>query len=71
MNTYIDTNYAVHHVIRDRIGEYISFGNGIIHIKSSKQQINVNISIEFEWVRLSGYIPYSLWIGYFFRATRL
>ena len=65
MHTFIDASYAVPPNMRGYAGGAISFGVGIIHGKASKQKINVKSSTECELVRVSEYIPYSLWIGYF------
>ena len=66
MNTYIDASYAVHPNMRGHTGGAISFGHGIVHSKASKQKINVKSSTECELVGLSEYVPYSLWLEYFF-----
>ena len=46
----------------------MSFGNGMVHCKYSKQKLNTKISTESEVVVVSDYIPYNIWIFLFMGA---
>ena len=65
MKTFIDASYAVHPNMRGHTGGAISFGDGIVHGKASKQKINIKSSTECELAGVSEYMPYSLWLGHF------
>ena len=39
--TYIDTSYIVNLNMRSHTGQLMSFGEDIIHAKSSKQKLNI------------------------------
>ena len=65
--TCIDASYAVNDNTISHTGGDILMGYGIIHGKSSKQKINVNISTEAELVGISVYIQYNLWLKIFLK----
>ena len=66
--TWIDAAYAVHNNMRRHTGGAISMGYGILHGKSSKQNINVKSSTESELVGTCEYIPYNIWLVMFLAA---
>ena len=65
--TWIDAAYAVHNNMRSQTGGAMSMGHGILHGRSSKQKLNTKSSTEAELVGVSEYIPYNIWLLYFFR----
>ena len=46
----------------------MSFGNGMVHFKYSKQKLNTKISTEAEVVGVSDYLTYNIWICLFMGA---
>ena len=68
MDIYVDAAHAVHHNMRSQTGGCIQMGTGLIHSRSSKQKLNTKSSTESEFVGSSDYLPYSLWMIYFFEA---
>lgn len=66
--TWIDAAYAVNPDMKSLTRRGISMGLGISHIKSSKQKLNVNSSIEAELVGASDYMPYTVWLLLFLSA---
>jgi len=68
MDIYVDAAHAVHHDMRGQTGGCIQMGTGLIHARSSKQKLNTKSSTESEFVGSSDYLPYSLWMLYFFEA---
>ena len=63
--TWVDAAYAVHHDMKSQTGGSMSFGDGMIHCKSSKQKLNTKSSTESELVGISDYLPYNLWMKMF------
>jgi hypothetical protein len=53
MRTWVDASYAVHPDMRSHTGGVISFGNGGLICKSSKQKLNTKSSTEAELVGAS------------------
>ena len=41
--TWIDATYAVYIDMRSQTGGATSFGHGMLHVKSDKQKLNVNV----------------------------
>ena len=56
--TYVDDSYATHNDMRGHNGGCMTFGWGLIHAKSSNQNLNTKISTESKVVRDSDYIPF-------------
>ena len=67
LHTWIDAAYAVHNDMRSQMGGCMSFGNGMIHGRSSKQKLNTKSSTESELVGMSDYVPYTLWMKNFMK----
>ena len=65
--TWIDAAYDAHNNMRSHTGVSILTGYGIIHGKSSKQNINVKISTEADPVGMSEYISYNMWLMMFLK----
>ena len=65
---WIDAVYAVHNNIRGHMGGAISMGYGIIHVKSSKKEINVKRSTESDLVGMGKYVPCNIWFMMFMSA---
>lgn len=68
MYTWIDAAYGVHEDFKSHTGGGISMGTGLIHSKSSKQKLNVKSSTEAELVGTSDYMPYNVWVRFFFES---
>ena len=66
--TWIEAAYAIHNNMRGRTGGAISMGYGIMHVKASKQEINVKSSTESELVGMGEYVPYNIWFIMFMGA---
>ena len=62
---WIDAVYDVHNNMREYTGGAISMGYGIIHVKASKQKINMKSSTESELVGMGEYVPYDTWFMMF------
>ena len=67
MNIYVDAAHAVHQDRKSQTGGCIQMGTGVIHSRSSKQSINTKSSTESELVGASDYLPYAVWMLYFFQ----
>ena len=63
--TWVDASYAVHEDMRSQTGGVMSFGHGILHHKSSVQNLNTKSSTEAELVCTSEYVPYNIWTKIF------
>ena len=57
MLTSIDVAYDVHDDMKIQTRGEISMGHEILHCKSEKQQLNINISTETKLIGTSDYIP--------------
>ena len=68
MKTWVDASYAVHKDMKSHTGGVVSFGNGAIMSKSSKQKLNTKSSTEAELVGASDYLPYPIWATKFLGA---
>ena len=67
MDIFIDASHAVHPDMKGHTGGCTSTGVGVIHSRSSKQRLNTKSSTESELVRASEYIPFAIWMLYFFK----
>jgi hypothetical protein len=54
--------------MRSHTGGVISFGNGGLMCKSSKQKLNTKSSTEAELIGASDYLPNTIWLKYFLEA---
>ena len=54
--------------MRSHTGGLISFGQGGIACKSSKQKLNTKSSTEAELVGASNYLPNTIWVKMFMEA---
>jgi hypothetical protein len=68
MQTFIDSSHAVHDDMRGHNGGTITFGTGVLNVKSSKQKMNSRSSNETEVIGNSEYLPYNIWFDYFMEA---
>lgn len=66
--TWVDASFAVHPDMRSHTGGVISFGNGGVLCKSSKQKLNTKSSTEAELVGASDYLPNTIWVKLFMEA---
>ena len=58
-------SYETHHDKKGHTGGLISGGFGILHHKSSKQELNTKSLTETEVMGASDYISYTLWMKRF------
>jgi len=65
---YTDASHATHLDMRGHTGGCIVMGDGVLHCRSSKQKINTKSSTESELVGGSDYLPYPVWLLYFYEA---
>ena len=63
--TFIDVAYGVHMDMKSHTGGAMTFGQGVITSKSSKQKLNVKSSTEGEVVGMSDYVAFPIWFKYF------
>ena len=68
MDIFIDASHACHDNMRGQTGGCISMGYGVLHARSSKQNLNSKSSTETELICGSDYLPYVLLYIYFFEA---
>jgi hypothetical protein len=68
MKTWVDTSYVVHNDMKSHTGGVVSFGQGAIMSKSSKQKLNTKSSTEAELVGASNYLPYPILANKFLEA---
>jgi len=66
--TWIDAAYAVHPDMRSHTGGAMSFGLGLVHYRSGKQELNTKSSTESEVVGTSNYVPYNVYLKNFIEA---
>jgi len=66
MDVYIDASHATHHDMKGQTGGCIMMGDGVIHGRSNKQKLNTKSSTETELVGNSDYLPFALWMLYFY-----
>jgi len=67
IDIYIDASHGAHWDKKGQTGGCVSVGDGVIHARSSKQQINTKSSTETELVGNSDYLTYPIWIIRFLR----
>ena len=48
----------------------MSFGRGVIHVRSNKQELNTKSSTEAEVVGVSDYLPFNIWARMFMEEQR-
>jgi hypothetical protein len=60
--TWVDTAYAVHDDMKSHTGGIMSFGLGVLNVKSCKQHLNVKSSTEAEVVGASDYLQWLIWV---------
>jgi len=67
MQIYVDGSHATTHInMRGHTGGCIVMGDGVVHARSSKQGLNSKSSTETELIAASDYLPYTLWLLYFY-----
>ena len=54
--------------MRSQTGGTMSFGYGMVHCRSNKQQLNTKSSTESEVVGTSDYVPFAVWLALFMEA---
>ena len=67
MKTWVDASYATHADMRSHTGGAMSFGTGMVTVKSAKQKLNTKSSTEAEIVGASDYIPWTIWCSRFLK----
>ena len=60
--TWIDGSYAVHEDMKGHTGGAIYFGIGTVNASAQKQKVNTLSSTEMEYVGVSEYVKYALWL---------
>jgi len=68
MEIYTDASHATHLDMRGHTGGCVVMGDGVLHCRSSKQRLNTKSSTETELVGGSDYLPYPVWLLYFYEA---
>ena len=68
MQTFIDSSHAVHEDMKCHIGGTITFGTGVLSVKSVKQNMNSRSSNETEVIGNSEYLPFNIWFQYFMES---
>ena len=68
MQTFIYFSHAVQDDMRGNTGGKITFGTGVLNVKSIKQKMNSRSSNETEVIGNSEYLPYNIWFDYFMDA---
>jgi len=68
MDIFIDASHATHHDMKGQTGGCIMMGDGVIHGRSNKQKLNTKSSTETELVGNSDYLPFALWLLYFYEC---
>ena len=63
--TWYDVAYGVHPDNKSHTGGCMSFGFGLIHCKSIKENLNMKSSTEYEVVGVKKYLPYNIFICLF------
>ena len=66
MDIFIDAAHGTHWDMRGQTGGCMRFDKGVIHCRTNKQNLNSKSSTETELIGNSDYLPYSIWIIYFF-----
>jgi hypothetical protein len=65
---YVDAAFGCHADYKGHTGGFISLGNGLVHVKSSKQKLVTKSSTESELVGLSDYASQVIWTYYFLQS---
>ena len=60
--TWVDAVYVLQPDANSHAGGGVAFGYGLVHFKSSKQKLNMNIYTKYKVVVVSDYLPYNIWI---------
>jgi len=68
MEIYTDASHATHLDMRGHTGGCVVMGDGVLHCRSSKQRLNAKSSTETELVGGSDYLPYPVWLLYFYES---
>ena len=68
VHTFIDSLHAVHEDMKGHTGGTITFGTGVVSVKSSKQKMNSRSSNETEVIGNSEYLPFNIWFQCFMEA---
>jgi len=68
MDIFIDASHACHPDMKGQTGGCVIMGDGVIHSRSSKQTINSKSSTESELIGVSDYLPYPIWLMYFYES---
>ncbi|CAN0452523.1 unnamed protein product [Ectocarpus fasciculatus] len=59
---FVDASFAVHHDFKSHTGAVITFGQGCIYFKSTKQRLNTRSSTEAELVGVSDALTTIIWL---------
>ena len=62
---WVDASYATHFDMKGHTGAVTSLGIGAVHVKCSKQKLNIKGSIKSELVGASNYMAWTVWIKKF------
>jgi len=65
---YTNASHATHLDMRGHTGGCIVMSDGVLHCRPSKQRLNTKSSTESELVGGSDYLPYPVWLLYFYEA---
>jgi hypothetical protein len=68
IRSWVDAAYAVHEDMKSHTGGTLSFGQGGLLCKSTKQKLNTKSSTEAEFVGASDYLPHILWVKFLMEA---
>ena len=68
IQNFIDSSHAVHEYMKGHTGGTITFGTGVVSVKSSKQKMNLRSSNETEVIGDSEYLPLNVWFQCFMEA---
>ena len=66
--TWVDVSYAVHPNMLLQTGGVMSMGYGILHCRSSKQNLNAKSLTDAELIGTSEYVPFNVWMVMFLKA---
>ena len=65
--TWVDAAYAIYDNMRRQTGGAMSLCLGVLQARSSKQKINAKSSTEAEFIGVSKYLPYHIWVTNFLK----
>ena len=60
MNIFVDALHICHQNMYGQTGGCIKMGLGLLHARSSKQNLNSKNSMETEHIGIRDYLPYAL-----------